>query len=100
MSGVDIGAFRLNQIKQREYSPTKLKHSPYKYFHEWKYDDELFYDLSWVDYGISINVRREAILDDNARTLANKSLEIVIWIFGIYMTLYILNSFRKWLYKK
>lgn len=74
----------------------ELSGSPYKYFHEWKYDAE----IDFANEGFYINERRVAILKGKANDIANSSVEIVNWIFGIYMVFYILFSIRKWLYKR
>lgn len=80
-------------------SNVKLTTSPYKYFHQWKYDNEVFNDLAWVT-SETINDKRNSILEVKAREVADFSLDIVNWIFAIYLALYLLNSIRKWLYKK
>ena len=77
----------------------ELTNSPYKYFHKWKYDEEVFNDLSWVGVE-SINTRRESILEHKARDYANFSFYGISSIFAIYIVFYLLNLARKWLYKK
>lgn len=74
----------------------ELNESPYKYFHKWKYDAE----IDFANDGSYINERRVAILKDKANNMANSSVVVVNWIFGIYIVFYILFSIRKWLYKK
>ena len=74
----------------------ELNGSPYKYFHKWKYDTE----IDFANEGSYINERRADILKGKANDIANSSVEIVNWVFGIYIVLYLLNSARKWLYKK
>lgn len=74
----------------------KLNGSPYKYFHEWKYDSE----INFIEDGYHINTERDDILKDKANDMANSSVVIINWIFGIYIVFYILFSIRKWLYKK
>lgn len=74
----------------------ELNGSPYKYFHEWKYDAE----IDFISDGWRINEIRISILEDKANEVANSSVVVVNWIFGIYTIFYILFSIRKWLYKK
>ena len=85
--------------KDSVVSNVKLATSPYKYFHVWKYDSGVLNDLSWVT-SYTINDQRGFILEKEARESANSTLNIVNWIFAIYILLYLLNSARKWLYKK
>lgn len=80
-------------------SNVKLATSPYKYFHQWKYDEEAFKDLTWIT-SETINDKRGSILESKAREVADFSLDIVNWIFAIYLVLYLFSSARKWLYKK
>jgi hypothetical protein len=77
----------------------KLTTSPYKYFHQWKYDEEAFKDLTWIT-SETINDKRESILESKAKEVADFSLDIVNWIFAIYLLLYLFSSAMKWLYKK
>lgn len=85
---------------ENQPKPTHLKHSPYKYFHKWKYDEEVFNDLRWVDNKKTINEQRNEVLEHKAALSANTSLAVIAYIFAVYMLFYILNSVRKWLYKK
>lgn len=78
----------------------ELVDTPYKYFKEWKYDTEIFRDVDWVAYNCTINEKREDVLEEESQEAADFSLDIVNWIFGIYIVFYLLFSARRWLYKK
>lgn len=87
------------EISARRRAMHELNDTPYKYFHKWEYDNTVFSDLNWVEEK-SINDERNYVLKVKATDYADTALDVVNWIFIIYLAIYIINSARHWLYKK